>query len=353
MKVTLNSEQQRALTVAVVIALALGSMLLLRYVPIIITAAIAVYVFHPIYTWLNRRTKREGASAALTLVLVMLFAILPIVGMVLITIQQFGSAISSAITYISSNQLGDTSQQALEQVNGLLSRLTLGAVQVDYESIKTFASTYGSTIASFLVNFLKNSLGSIPGLVTNIILFIYIFTALLMYNKQLVRYTKQLNPMGDEVSNLYLSRAAAMTKGMVRGQFIIAFAQGITGALFLYIAGLHYFAPLALVLSLLSIIPLGGGIVSIPIGIVLLVTGNVLGGLLVLVGHFLVVTNIDNILRPKLVPKEARLNSALTMLSVFSGIAFFGFLGIVIGPVLMILIVTTIQVYITTRTTKS
>jgi predicted PurR-regulated permease PerM len=226
-------------------------------------------------------------------------------------------------------------------------------VQVDYESIKTFASTYGSTIASFLVNFLKNSLGSIPGLVTNIILFIYIFTALLMYNKQLVRYTKQLNPMGDEVSNLYLSRAAAMTKGMVRGQFIIAFAQGITGALFLYIAGLHYFAPLALVLSLLSIIPLGGGIVSIPIGIVLLVTGNVLGGLLVLVGHFLVVTNIDNILRPKLVPKEARLNSALTMLSVFSGIAFFGFLGIVIGPVLMILIVTTIQVYITTRTTKS
>ncbi len=57
-------------------------------------------------------------------------------------------------------------------------------------------------------------------------------------------------------------------------------------------------------------------------------------------------TNIDNVLRPILVPKEARLDSALMLLSVFAGITMFGFLGIVIGPVLMIVIVTTISVYL-------
>ena len=51
-------------------------------------------------------------------------------------------------------------------------------------------------------------------------------------------------------------------------------------------------------------------------------------------------------MRPKLVPSEARLDPALTLLSVFSGMAFFGFLGIVLGPVIMIVIVTTIQVYL-------
>jgi predicted PurR-regulated permease PerM len=59
-----------------------------------------------------------------------------------------------------------------------------------------------------------------------------------------------------------------------------------------------------------------------------------------------VVTNIDNFLRPILVPRDARLNSALMLLSVFAGIAMFGPWGIVIGPVLMILIVTTIDVYL-------
>ena len=70
------------------------------------------------------------------------------------------------------------------------------------------------------------------------------------------------------------------------------------------------------------------------------------GGLFVILFHVLVVTNIDNVLRPILVPKAARLDSALMLLSVFSGIAMFGFLGLVIGPVLMIVVVTTISVYL-------
>jgi predicted PurR-regulated permease PerM len=51
-------------------------------------------------------------------------------------------------------------------------------------------------------------------------------------------------------------------------------------------------------------------------------------------------------LRPFLVPRDARLNPALMLLSVFAGIAMFGAWGIVIGPVLMILIVTTVDVYL-------
>jgi predicted PurR-regulated permease PerM len=138
-----------------------------------------------------------------------------------------------------------------------------------------------------------------------------------------------------------------MTKAMVKGQFIIAVAQGFTDALLLYIAGMHdTFFFFFVLLTALSVIPLGGGIVAMPIGVVMILTGNIWQGVLVIAGHIFITTNIDNILRPRLVPKEARLDAALTLLSVFSGLHFFGFLGIVIGPVLMILIVTTIQVFL-------
>ena len=93
-------------------------------------------------------------------------------------------------------------------------------------------------------------------------------------------------------------------------------------------------------------IPLGSGIITIPFGIGMMLFGNVFGGIFVIAFHIIVVTNIDNFLRPILVPREARLDSALMLLSVFAGIAMFGAFGIVIGPVLMIVIVTTISVYL-------
>jgi predicted PurR-regulated permease PerM len=139
----------------------------------------------------------------------------------------------------------------------------------------------------------------------------------------------------------------AMVKGTVMGQFVIAVCQGVAGATSIYIAGFHQgFFLFAVLLSALSVIPLGSGIVTIPFGIGMILFGNVFGGVFVIVFHLIVVTNIDNFLRPILVPRAARLDSALMLLAVFAGIAMFGAWGIVIGPVLMIVIVTTISVYL-------
>jgi predicted PurR-regulated permease PerM len=138
-----------------------------------------------------------------------------------------------------------------------------------------------------------------------------------------------------------------MVKGTVKGQFIIAVIQGILGAVSIYIAGFHdAFFIFAILLTALSVIPLGSGIITIPFGIGLMFFGNIAGGLFVVLFHLFAITNIDNFLRPILVPKQARLDSALMLLSVFSGIAMFGFFGIIVGPVVMIVIVTTISVYL-------
>ena len=143
------------------------------------------------------------------------------------------------------------------------------------------------------------------------------------------------------------AKTGAMVKGTVKGQFVIALCQGVAGAISIYIAGFHNgFFVFAILLTALSVIPLGGGIVTIPFGIGMMFFGNVIGGIFVVVFHLVVVTNIDNALRPWLVPKAARLDPALMLLAVFAGISMFGFFGIVIGPVLMIIIVTTVMVYL-------
>ena len=183
--------------------------------------------------------------------------------------------------------------------------------------------------------------------VTAAIIFLYVFVAMLVHRQQLRTLIDQLKPLGEEVTELYLQKMGSMVRGTVNGQFVIALCQGVAGAASIYVAGFHHgFFIFAILLTALSIIPLGGGIVTIPFGIGMIFYGNIAGGAFVVLWHLLVVTNIDNFLRPILVPRDARLNPALMLLSVFAGIAMFGPWGIVIGPVLIILIVTTIDVYL-------
>lgn len=220
-------------------------------------------------------------------------------------------------------------------------------VTVTAEMLRNAMISVGRNVGEWLLGFLQSAAGSIAGAVTSAIIFLYVFVAMLVHRERLRTLIAQLNPLGDDVTDLYLRRMGSMVRGTVSGQFVIALCQGVAGAASIYVAGFHHgFFIFAILLTALSIIPLGGGIVTIPFGIGMIFYGNIAGGVFVILWHLLAVTNIDNFLRPILVPRDARLNSALMLLSVFAGIAMFGPWGIVIGPVLMILIVTTIDVYL-------
>jgi predicted PurR-regulated permease PerM len=158
-------------------------------------------------------------------------------------------------------------------------------------------------------------------------------------------YLHKLSPLNDELDRHYVNRIKSMTISMVRGTLVISLVQGTLTALFLSIAGVHYAAFFGLMATVASIIPLGSGVIALPIGILLIASGNVWQGILQIAGNLLVVTNVDNFLRPRLVSKEAALHPALVLLGLFAGLWHFGFLGAIYGPVIMIFIVTTIEIY--------
>jgi predicted PurR-regulated permease PerM len=237
--------------------------------------------------------------------------------------------------------------QALEYVNRALGRLPFGHFSVSTDSLRDTMISVSQNLGRWLLHALQGAAGGAIGVITSAIIFLYVLVSLLTNSEQLLLLIRRLNPLGEEVTDLYLAKMGAMVKGTVKGQFIIALVQGVLGAASIYIGGFHDgFFIFAIFLTALSVIPLGSGIVTIPFGIGMMFFGNVGGGLFVVLFHIIVITNVDNFLRPILVPREARLDPALMLLAVFSGIAMFGFWGIVLGPVLMIIIVTTISVYL-------
>ncbi|OBA75003.1 AI-2E family transporter [Mycobacterium sp. 1554424.7] len=338
--------QKRALAVLTLIALLFAAYFLRNYFVLIVVAAVGSYLFTPLFNWFNKRLG-TGLSATCTLLSALTAVIVPVALLVVLAFVQIRRMVDSIAGWVKTTDLSGLGDRVLHAINDLLARVPFAHTTVTAETLKKAMVTVGRNVGEWLLHFLQGAVGGIAGAVASAIIFLYVFVALLVNRERVRTLISQLNPLGDEVTDLYLRRAGAMVRGTVSGQFVIALCQGVAGAGSVYVAGFHHgFFIFAVLLTALSIIPLGGGIVTIPFGIGMILFGNIVGGAFVVLWHLIVVTNIDNFLRPILVPRDARLNSALMLLSVFAGIAMFGPWGIVIGPVLMILIVTTVDVYL-------
>ncbi|MUL78031.1 AI-2E family transporter [Mycolicibacterium sp. CBMA 226] len=339
--------QKRALAVATILAVGFGAYFLRGQFMLVVVAGVVAYLFTPLFRRLSTRLS-TGLSATLTLLAALFMLIVPIAAAVAIGIAQITTMIRNVSDWVSRTDMGALGTRSLQAINDLLAQIPfLHHVTLTRESLQKWIITFAQRAGEWGLNVLQDAAGGLFGALAGAVIFLYVFISLLTNGDQLILLIRRLNPLGEEVTDLYLAKMGAMVRGTVLGQFVIALAQGVAGAISIYIAGFHDgFFIFAILLSALSVIPLGSGVVTIPFGIGLALFGNVGGGLFVIAFHVLVVTNIDNVLRPVLVPRAARLDSALMLLSVFSGIAMFGFLGLVIGPVLMIVVVTTISVYL-------
>jgi predicted PurR-regulated permease PerM len=338
--------QKRALAVLTVIALAFGAYFLRGYVILIAVAAVLAYLFTPVYCRLRTRFN-TAISATLTLLASVAIVGVPLAGVITLAVLQISQMVTGVSHWVQNNDLTALGERLLVSVNDALAKVPFMNITLTPDSVRATIGKVGQNAGQIALEFARESVGSIAGILTSAIIFLYVFLALVVNGDKVLALFRDLNPLGQQVSDIYLAKVGAMVTATVRGQFVIAVCQGVAGAISIYIGGIHDgFFMFVIFLTVLSFIPLGSGIVTIPLGVGMALFGNVTGGLFVVLFHLIVVTTIDNILRPFLVPKSAHLNAALMLLSVFAGLRMFGFWGIVLGPVLMIIIVTTISVYL-------
>ena len=338
--------QKRALAILTVVALFFGAYFLRRYLILIAVAAVIAYLFTPLYNRLRSRMN-VGLSATFTLLATIAIVGVPLGGVIFLAVLQISQMVTGITHWVAQNDLTALGQRLLESANRLLTQVPFMHINLTPEGVRAAIARVGQNIGEMALHFARDSVGSLATIVTSAIIFLYVFLALVVNGPKVAALFRDLNPLGQQVSDIYLAKIGAMVTATVRGQFIIAVCQGVAGAISIYIGGIHDgFFMFVIFLTALSFIPLGSGIVTIPLGIGMALFGNVVGGVFVVLFHLIVVTTIDNVLRPFLVPKSAHLSPALMLMSVFAGLGMFGFWGIVLGPVLMIIIVTTISVYL-------
>lgn len=348
-----NTQNNRVMPSAIRYAMLFASVVLvaflLPYLGVILLAALIVFIFNPVYKAVLAKTKRSSVAILATLTTAFLAVILPITFVLVVTVGQVNSLvnkISSGELNVGPAQVQEVIDRGVDRVNDLATAVPGGSkVSVSKDDISNAFRSTLSKLLGGMVTIIKSAGTAFFGFISTSILFLFVVIGMLKHQDKFIRFIKNLSIFDDSINDLYLAKAAAMTKAMVKGQFIIAAIQGTLSAFSLWIVGIDFFWVFLTILIFLSFIPLGAGIVTIPIGIIMMLTGHIPQGIFIIAFHLLVVTNVDNVLRPKLVPKSAQLNSALLLLAVFSGIKLFGAPGVIFGPVLMILLVTTFEIF--------
>lgn len=316
------------------------------YLITILLAFFSAILFHPVYEIFMKWTKdKSGISALLTLFAVVLLMLAPLTLLIALTLAQVAQFKDNIIEFVNSpalnlDQIIDSLNSFLDTIPGFTGNLTTAdATEFLQQSLKNLSSWFLDS--AVLIG------GSSVEYITKLIVYVSLLLTFLRSKDRVTSYLMNVSPMDNKIDKLYIRRITEMSKSMILGTFAIAAVQAVMSGIVMYILGIPYTAFWTALMTFTGIIPLiGTQVVSIPIGIVQVATGNVWEGILLILFAIFVVGFVDNFLRPMLVTKDAELHPMLTLIGVLGGMQLFGVLGFIFGPVLMIVFYTTVETYL-------
>jgi len=334
--------------VVALIALVLGLWFVAPYLGVIALAALMAFLFHGTYTRLEAKM-RAGAAATWTFLFSLVVVLVPVILIGIVTAFQVGKLVVDITNTFGDNfsSLPAAMQVVIQNINDFAAQWGGGEQIITAQGVLDFLKTTLPGLLKAVTEFLTGFVGSIPFMIILAIMYIFLFYEFLVYGKKITSSIVALSPFQPEVTRMYLARVGLMANAMAKGQVImsgiIALLEAATLAFFF--GWWDYFLLMTVVFTVFNLIPLGAGIVAYPLIFIYMLFGQfwpAVGALIVISA----VSNLESFLRPKFIPKSITLTNGLTMLAAFGGIALYGLLGVVYGPIIMIIIVTSIQMYL-------
>lgn len=300
-------------------------------------------LFYPVFEWLTRRLwGRRSLAAFLTCFLLLLVIVGPLYTIANLMADEAVQFYKGAEKWISQIQRrGEVGPFA--KIRELAIVKHLGLDQIDWKStLQDLASSAGTVLAS-IIN--KTSRGTIQVVVT---LFMTLFTMFyfLRDGRSILRRLRTLIPLDREYKNALAARFTSVARATIRGTLLIAIVQGTMAGVTMWIFGVGSPFLWGVVATIFSIVPLvGAWTVLYPAALVQLVSGHPWHALGIIAVTVLIISNVDNLLRPRLVGQETGMHDLMVFFSTLGGIGMFGPTGFIIGPMVAALFLSVIDIY--------
>lgn len=340
----------------------LGSLILVFQVlrpffTVFVLAAFLAVLAQPVKDRLDKWTrKREALSVALTITALVLFVIIPLVLLFSLLAAESYQAYSWINQKVQSGVLervhgGFIGQRILEPVLAWLSehfpRLDVDAVKnmLSAESISRRLAGAAGSITNMVIAFAGSAVSAVTAALWQLVLLLFALFYFLKDGKKILSWGFHLLPLPASLESEIVKCFSDVSRSAFFGSFLTSLIQGLLGGIGFLIAGLP---PLVwgVVMAFFSMIPLAGtAVIWLPASILLMLTGRTGHGVFLLAWGVVVISASDNFLRPFLMRGRTALSPVLMFFAILGGLASFGLLGVLIGPLSMVILIAFLRAY--------
>jgi predicted PurR-regulated permease PerM len=334
---------RKAFLLVLVTATSVAFLTMLRpFLVTILMAAVFTGLVYPVYMWfVSRFAGRRHLASAVTVLLVSLLVILPLVAVFGIVINQ-ALRIADGVRPVVQRLMSDPTY-----VDQQWDRLPGAAWLEPYRTqIVTRVGGAVNAAGGYLVGWISATTRSTLGVVVDVVLLLYSMFFLLIDGPRMLAAILHHVPLAEADKQRMKERFVSITRATVKGTVVIGAIQGLLSGLAFRVVGLPDAVFWTVVMMVLSILPIvGGALVWVPACVFLMVSGHATKALLLALFCSLIVGSVDNVLRPRLVGRDTKMHDLVILFSTLGGLVVFGPAGVVIGPIVAGLFVTSWAIF--------
>jgi len=317
------------------IGLIILSIILIKpYITAILGSVILSYLFYPLYKKLLLVVRNKSVASILISLLIIILLVTP--------------------TFFIANTLLTESSEFFNKLSDF-----------DFSNIegKYFEGIFGQNIQisayfkdalnRILINILQKTdefIFNLPQKLVSVGVMFFIMFYLFKEGNQLVFLIKREIPLKAKYKRDLEIKFSSTLYATIYGLILTAVLQGIVASIGLYIFKVSSPIILGIVMIILAMLPyLGAALIWLPISVIKVVTGDVFNGVGLFLYGVLIVSTIDNVFRSYIICSKSGVHPVLVLLGVLGGLHIFGFIGIIIGPLTLAILMVFVELYLSEK----
>ncbi|NOY89477.1 MAG: AI-2E family transporter [FCB group bacterium] len=308
-------------------------------------AAVFVILFFPLYEKISVKLKSSRLAAILMCLLIIILIVGPITYLFTALVAEAANAVVKVNAMMKSGELKNMLSFNIPWMETAKHNLSqyydLSKINIDHlikQSIENISSIIFNQTSWLITNGTK--------MVFYFILMIFSMYYFFKDGKYIINKIKRLMPLTPNQINVTFKHLREVIQATIYGGIVVALIQGLLGGILFALVGIPSAVFWGAVMTFLSILPLVGAfIVYIPAGLILIIGGSYIKGILVIAAGILIISQIDNIIRPYLISGKTSMHPLLLFFTIMGGIYLFGLLGVVLGPLIAAVFITLLKIF--------
>ncbi|MBI4146285.1 AI-2E family transporter [Candidatus Woesearchaeota archaeon] len=329
----------------------LGSLIII--VPLIgslVGGVMLAYIFHPVYERVRNRVRYKGLAAFLIAIAILIIITVPTMFLVQHLAQE------SQFLYLRTKQLvfsGTLIEDRCYEDTFICRNINNVNSLLRDEKTRSYLISLLNNFIAAVTKQVSDVLVSLPGIMVQLLVTLFTTYYLLTDGPALTARLAKIIPLKVHHQDQVVKQFGDVAHALIYGSLIVALFQGALAAFGFWLFGVKGFLWWGVITTFFALVPfVGTAMIWVPISTFLIISGYASGeqgliwsGIGLFIYGVLVISSVDNILKPFIIAGRARVHPLLVMLGVIGGLLLFGVIGAVIGPFLLALLQTLFEIY--------